>query len=94
MTRKEKIKDLEKQIEEKQDEIRELRNHLKDELVADFHERHNLKEGQHFMYGNKECVGVRCESYYFKTNAIRKNGEISKNAIWIYDESKIKPIES
>lgn len=94
MTRKEKIKDLENQICLKQKEISELKNQIISERIADFYERHNLTEGQHFLYKGKECVGVEIDGLYslFRTHRINKNGKPSSTLICIYDEKEIKPI--
>ena len=45
-------------ISQKQQEIRDLRQLVGEEMIADFYETHNLKEGQHFYFNDKECVGV------------------------------------
>lgn len=94
MTRKEKIKDLENQICLKHKEISELGNQIISERIADFYERHNLAEGQHFLYKGKECVGVEIDSFYslFRTHRINKNGKPSTALTCIYDEKEIKPI--
>lgn len=96
MTRKEKIKDLQKQILSKKEEISELENQIKSEIVADFCERHNLSEGQHFLYRGKECVGVEadsCSVYSFlNTHPLNKDGSVSKRTISISYREEIKPI--
>lgn len=94
MTRKEKIEDLKNKIFSKRKEISELENIIKSERVADFYERHNLVEGQHFLYEGKECVGVEIDTYYssFKTHRINKNGKTSIALTYIYNEEEIKPI--
>lgn len=94
MTRKEKIEDLKNQICLKQKEISELENKIISERIDDFYEKHNLAEGQHFLYKGKECVGVELNEYYslFRTHRINKNGNPSAAITYIYDERRIKPI--
>lgn len=95
MTRKEKIEDLRNQIDLKQQEITELKKQINSERVADFYERHNLKESQHFLYEGKECVGVECEDCTygpFKTHRVKKDGSASLQRIIIIYEENIKPI--
>ncbi len=96
MTRKERIKDLENQISSKREEIYELEDLIKSERVADFYERHNLSEGQHFLYKGAECVGVevygRSVYSFLNTYPINKDGSVSKRTISIYCEKEIKPI--
>ena len=48
MIRKEKIEQMKVLISQKQQEIRDLRQLVGEEMIADFYETHNLKEGQHF----------------------------------------------
>lgn len=67
MTRQERIQELKNQIDAKRHEIIELQEQLDSEMVSDFHETNNLREGQHFIYDNKECVGVKCEDGVLKT---------------------------
>ena len=93
MTRKEKIKGLEQMLSELKSKMNELKSEIKIEKVHDFYESNNLKEGQHFMYNGKECVGVEYgDFYYIKTRHITKNGEISKMPTIIYDSETIKSI--
>lgn len=92
MTRKEKIEDLKKQIFSKMEEISELKNQINSEKISDFYERHNFVEGQHFLYDEKECVGVEYDGYSYKTHRVKKDGELSIMSVYIYNEDKIKPI--
>lgn len=93
MTRKERIEDLQNQIYSKRKEISELENQIKSERVADFYERHNLSEGQHFLYRGKEYVGVEYDNLSFpKAHRIKKDGKPSTMSIYIYNEEEIKPI--
>lgn len=92
MTRQEKIQTLKLQIEEKQEELDTLKAQLGFEMVANFNEMHGLNPGQHFMYGNKECVGVESNGFMLKTHAITKSGDVDKIATIIYDENNIKPL--
>ena len=54
MIRKEKIEQMKVLISQKQQEIRDLRQLVGEEMIADFYETHNLKEGQHFYFNDKE----------------------------------------
>lgn len=94
MTRKEKIQELKKQLETKQREIFALKEQIKLEKVADFYESHNLKEGQHFLYNEKKCIGIECDNdgLFMKTHQITKSGEVSLRPTIIYDEEEIKPM--
>lgn len=92
MKRQEKIQTLKLQIEEKQEELDTLKAQLGFEIVTNFNETHGLNSGQHFMYGNKECVGVESDGYVLKTHAITKSGDVAKIATIIYDENNIKPL--
>lgn len=94
MTRKERIEELEARILEKKKEIASLQNEVKKEMIADFHERHGLKEGQHFFFEGKECVGVdmAAGSSFLKTFPLTASGEPSKRGLIIYNEKSIKPV--
>ena len=50
MTREEKINELKDQISQKRTEITELEMQICTERVTAFKERHNMIDGQHFMY--------------------------------------------
>ena len=80
MIRKEKIEQMKVLISQKQQEIRDLRQLVGEEMIADFYETHNLKEGQHFYFNDKE----------WSSNGWNKNKDISfrkflKNII-VYEE--------
>lgn len=94
MTRKENIKQMETQISQKQKEIGDLEKLIGEEMVADFYETHGLKEGQHFYYGDKECVGVvmATGSFFLKALPITAKGEVSKKGLIIYSNKSIKPL--
>ena len=93
MTRKEKIKGLEEMLLELKSKMTELQSEINAEKVQDLYESKNLKEGQHFMYDGKECVGIECDNCgCIKTRRITKNGEISKIPTIIWNKENIKPI--
>lgn len=94
MTRKEYIEKLENLVHEKKQEINSLQIQIEEEKIADFYETHGLKEGQHFLYEGKECVGVEMSSSYacLKTFPITAKGEVSKKGLIIYSEKSIKPL--
>lgn len=92
MTRKEAIESLRLQIEAKENEVNELVTQLAHEMEAAFYEAYNLSPDQHFMYGNKECVGVESDGYVLKTHAITKSGEPAKIATIIRYENEMKPL--
>lgn len=81
-------------IVEKQQEIRNLQQEIGNETIADFYETHNLKEGQHFSFDDKECVGVEMSADWgcLKTFPITAKGEVSKKGLIIYSEKSIKPL--
>lgn len=93
MKREEKIQDLKDQIDAKRHEIEELGKQLKAEIEADFYERNNLHEGQHFIYDDKECVGVKCgDDSLLRTFQVKKDGTISQRPTIIRNKETIKPI--
>ena len=55
---------------------------------------HNLKEGQHFYFNDKECVGVEMSADWgcLKTFPITAKGEVSKKGMIIHSEESIKPV--
>lgn len=89
-----RIEELEARILEKKEEIESLQNEVKKEMIADFYERHGLKEGQHFFFEGKECVGVDMAvgSNLLKTFPLTASGEPSKRGLIIYNEKSIKPV--
>lgn len=94
MEREQRIKELNEQIATKRSEMSNLQQELKKEMVADFFERFNLKEDQHFMYGDKECVGVFAtdKDLFLRTNQVSKNGGKRAIPTIIYDYNIIKAI--
>lgn len=94
MTRNERIEGLNARILEKEEEIKSLQNEVKKEVIADFHERHGLKEGQHFFFEGKECVGVdmAADASSLKTFPLTATREVSKKGLIIYNEKSIKPV--
>ena len=93
MTREEKIKELRNQISQKRTEIAELEMQLCTERVAAFKERHNMTDGQHFMYEGAECAGFEAsKDGFIRTHKVLKSGSIAKIPTIIYDESNVKPL--
>lgn len=94
MTRKERIEQLNSQIIKKKNEIETLQEELKNEMITDFYERHGIKEGEHFFYEGKECVGVEISAGlgFLKTFPLTAKREISKKGLIIYNEKSIKPL--
>ena len=94
MTREEKIKELRNQISQKRAEIAELEMQLCTERVAAFKERHNMIDGQHFMYEGAECAGFEAsvKDDFIRTHKVLKNGAIAKIPTIIYNESNVKPM--
>ena len=93
MTREEKIKELRNQISQKRSEIAELEMQLCTERVAAFKERHNMIDGQHFMYGDAECAGIEvAKDGFIRTHKVLKSGAIAKIPTIIYNESNVKPM--
>ena len=75
MTREEKINELKNQISQKRSEIAELEMQLCTERVAAFKERHNMIDGQHFMYGGAECAGFEAtvkDEFYPHTQSLKE----------------------
>ena len=93
MTREEKIKELRNQISQKRAEIAELEMQLCTERVAAFKERHNMIDGQHFMYEGAECAGFEAsKDGFIRTHKVLKSGAIAKIPTIIYNESNVKPL--
>ena len=93
MTREEKIKELRNQISQKRAEIAELEMQLCTERVAAFKERHNMIDGQHFMYEGAECAGFEAsKDGFIRTHKVLKSGAIAKIPTIIYNESNVKPM--
>ena len=93
MTREEKIKELRNQISQKRTEIAELEQQICTERVAAFKERHNMTDGQHFMYEGAECAGFEAsKDGFIRTHKVSKNGSIAKIPTIIYNESNVKPM--
>ena len=93
MTREEKIKELRNQISQKRAEIAELEMQLCTERVAAFKERHNMIDGQHFMYESAECAGFEAsKDGFIRTHKVLKSGAIAKIPTIIYNESNVKPL--
>lgn len=94
MTRKENIEQMKEQISVKQREIWDLQGQIGKEMIADFYERHGLKEGQHFFFEGKECVGVdmAADASSLKTFPLTATREVSKKGLIIYNEKSIKPV--
>ena len=86
MIRKEKIEQMKVLISQKQQEIRDLRQLVGEEMIADFYETHNLND--------KECVGVEMSADWgcLKTFPITAKGEVSKKGMIIHSEESIKPV--
>ena len=84
MIRKEKIEQMKVLISQKQQEIRDLRQLVGEEMIADFYETHN----------HKECVGVEMSADWgcLKTFPITAKGEVSKKGMIIHSEESIKPV--
>lgn len=83
---------MQNQIYSKRKEICVLNEQLKSEKVADFYERYDLSDGQHFLYEGKECVGVEYDWCYYKTHHIKKDGCVSLKPTIIYSKDGIEPI--
>ena len=93
MTREEKIKELRNQISQKRTEIAELEQQICTERVAAFKERHNMTDGQHFMYEGAECAGFEAsKDGFIRTHKVLKSGAIAKIPTIIYNESNVKPM--
>ena len=93
MTREEKIKELRNQISQKRTEIAELEQQICTERVAAFKERHNMTDGQHFMYEGAECAGFEAsKDGFIRTHKVLKSGSIAKIPTIIYNESNVKPL--
>ena len=93
MTREEKIKELRNQISQKRTEIAELEQQICTERVAAFKERHNMTDGQHFMYEGAECAGFEAsKDGFIRTHKVLKSGSIAKIPTIIYNESNVKPM--
>ena len=93
MTREEKIKELRNQISQKRTEIAELEQQICTERVAAFKERHNMIDGQHFMYEGAECAGFEAsKDGFIRTHKVLKSGSIAKIPTIIYNESNVKPL--
>ena len=93
MKRGERIQELKEQIEAKLHEIERLKKQLYTEIEADFYEVNNLKKEQHFIYDNKECVGVKCgDDSLLRTFQVKKDGTISQRPTIIWSKEKVKPI--
>lgn len=94
MTRKEKIKELGRQISAKQEEIAQLENQVIEEMTADFRETHGLAPGQHFMYGNLKCAEIVRAANILELKALflKANGEISQKGVLINDNRPVKPL--
>lgn len=94
MTRKENIERLQNLVQEKRQEITALQNQIGEEMVADFYESHGLKEGQHFFYQEKECIGVElaANSFFLKALPLTAKGEVSKKGLIIYSDKSVKPL--
>lgn len=94
MTRKENIEQMQEQISVKKQEIIDLQKQISEELIADFYEKHSLKQGQHFSFEDKECVGVEkaVGSHLLKAIPLTAKGEVSKKGLIIYSEKSIKPL--
>ena len=93
MTREEKIEELRNQISQKRAEIAELEMQLCTVRVAAFKERHNMIDGQHFMYEGAECAGFEAsKDGFIRTHKVLKSGAIAKIPTIIYNESNVKPL--
>ena len=93
MTREEKINELKNRISQKRSEIAELEMQLCTERVAAFKERHNMIDGQHFMYEGAECAGFEAsKDGFIRTHKVLKSGAIAKIPTIIYNESNVKPL--
>ena len=93
MTREEKIKELRNQISQKRTEIAELEQQICTERVTAFKERHNMIDGQHFMYEGAECAGFEAsKDGFIRTHKVLKSGAIAKIPTIIYNESNVKPL--
>ena len=94
MTREEKINELKDQISQKRLEIAELEQQICTERVTAFKERHNMIDGQHFMYEGAECAGFEAtvKDDFIRTHKVSKNGSIAKIPTIIYNESNVKPM--
>ena len=93
MTREEKIKELRNQISQKKTEITELEQQICTERVTAFKERHNMIDGQHFMYEGAECAGFEAsKDGFIRTHKVLKSGAIAKIPTIIYNESNVKPM--
>ena len=93
MTREEKIYELKDQISQKRLEIAELEQQICTERVAAFKERHNMIDGQHFMYEGAECAGFEAsKDGFIRTHKVLKSGAIAKIPTIIYNESNVKPM--
>ena len=93
MTREEKINELKDQISQKRLEIAELEQQICTERVTAFKERHNMIDGQHFMYGRTECTGIEvAKDGFIRTHKVLKNGSIAKIPTIIYNESNVKSL--
>lgn len=81
-------------IAEKQQAIGDLQLEIAKETIADFYETHDLKEGQHFSFDGKECVGVEMSADWecLKTFPITAKGDVSKKGLIIYGDKSIKPL--
>ena len=93
MTREEKIKELRNQISQKRTEIAELEQQICTERATAFKERHNMIDGQHFMYEGAECAGFEAsKDGFIRTHKVLKSGAIAKIPTIIYNESNVKPM--
>ena len=93
MTREEKINELKDQISQKRLEIAELEQQICTERVTAFKERHNMIDGQHFMYEGAECAGFEAsKDGFIRTHKVLKSGAIAKIPTIIYNESNVKPM--
>ena len=93
MTREEKIKELRNQISQKRAEIAELEQQICTERATAFKERHNMIDGQHFMYEGAECAGFEAsKDGFIRTHKVLKSGAIAKIPTIIYNESNVKPM--